>query len=141
MFSIALLLASQNRDIASTAGLLLSTFCRKLKAAPVDNRFPDVEPLSLSSFWTHPMKYVILRNMTALETISNQILYPLLKADPSSFQHFVHDLPVEAVRSGLVPAVPSAEFALLFSALQVAKELGLVREDCEWFPTPSPFQN
>jgi hypothetical protein len=136
VFTLALLLAAQNRDIASPAGLLFSTLCRKLKIGTVVNRFPYVDPVTLNPFWTLSLKYVMLRNVTALETISNQILYPLFKADPSSFRHFVDDLPVETLRSGLVPAVPSAEFVLLFSTLQVAKELGIVHEDREWLPTP-----
>ncbi|KAK2756662.1 hypothetical protein FQN54_005107 [Arachnomyces sp. PD_36] len=131
IFTIALLRHSVNPDLTPSVGLLLSTlsrFVKKFVGSP--EKGPVGSSRGLSTFWASPLKYTILNNLASVETMSKHILYPLFSTDHSTFNRFIEKLPIQAfLASGMMPDVSSEEFTLLFSTLQVAKQIGLVHED------------
>lgn len=130
IFTLVILHHAVNPDFAPTVGLLLSTMSRRL------NKTAETEPSYLNGSWNFrtswipPLKYIILQNLEAIEIMSNHILYPLFNADHRSFHSFIKTLPIQAfLVSGVITDVSPEEFTLLFSTLQVAKEIGLVHAD------------
>ncbi|OJD11200.1 hypothetical protein AJ78_07986 [Emergomyces pasteurianus Ep9510] len=128
IFIISLLLNSNNRDLALPAGTLFTLLCHRLQAASMENSFLYFSPRSSCPLWQGPLRYIALQNIGALETVSDHFFYPLFKAMPSGFWSFIRALPFHDLQLGTCDAITD-ELIVLFAALQIAKELGLVQED------------
>ncbi|KKZ68139.1 hypothetical protein EMCG_06196 [[Emmonsia] crescens] len=126
IFTISLLLNSNNRDLALPAGTLFTLLCHRLEAASIENSFLYISPSTSCPLWQAPLRYIALQNIDALEAVSDHYLYPLFKAIPSGFQSFIRTLPFHDLQPG---DATTDELIVLFAALQIAKELGLVQED------------
>lgn len=130
IFTIALLRHALNPDLTPTAGSLITTLHRLLKKLSETDPTHFHDSQDVCTFWVAPLKYIMLHNLSALEPISDHVLYPLFHTDHGAFRSFIKTLPIQVfLLSGNVPDVSSDEFTLLFSTLQVAKEIGLVHED------------
>ncbi|KAL2364309.1 hypothetical protein RJZ56_002740 [Blastomyces dermatitidis] len=125
IFTISLLLNSNNRDLALPAGTLFTLFCHRLEAASIS--FLYNSPSSSGPLWQAPLRYIALQNLDALNAVSDHFLYPLFKAIPSGFQSFIRTLPCHDLQPSSCEATTD-ELIVLFAALQIAKELGLVQE-------------
>lgn len=140
IFTIVILHHAVNPDFAPAAGLLLSTMFRLLNETTETQSSCSNRSWDFGTFWVSPLKYIILHNLSALETMSTYILYPLFHADHRSFHSFIKTLPVQAfLVSGVTADVSPEEFTLLFSTLQVGKEIGLVHEDRALTPSSIVF--
>lgn len=128
VFTLSLLIAAQNRDTASCAGLLLSLLCQKLKSSPIESGAVYVDRKGCP-FWVMPVRHIALTFIDDLEITSSYIFYPLFKIDTSGFRAFLQTLPVQELESSNGAKGPIGELVLLFSALEIAKELGLAHED------------
>ncbi|ODH48059.1 hypothetical protein GX48_05824 [Paracoccidioides brasiliensis] len=128
IFTISLLLNSNNRDLALPAGTLFTLLCHTLDIASRDNSFLYISPRTSCPFWQAPLRYIALQNIDDLDAVSDHFLYPLFKVMPSGFQSFIRTLPFYDLQAGSSEASPD-ELIVLFAALQIAKELGLVQED------------
>lgn len=138
VFALILLRHAVNPDSTASAGLLLSTMQRRLKKIRDTESSSSICHWDMQAFWVLPLKYILLQNLGALETMSNYILYPLFSADHAAFHSFIKTLPIQAfVTSGVITDVSPEELTILFSTLQVAKELGLVHEDRALAPNPN----
>lgn len=113
-------------DTASTAGSALTAFIENLQPSSC----PGQNAQNLSSTWVAPVRHVVLQNMDALETMSNQILHGLFKTDPHGFNCFINTLPLTGILNSDMADAPLEELILLFGALQIGKKIGLVHEDC-----------
>ncbi|KLJ08624.1 hypothetical protein EMPG_15944 [Blastomyces silverae] len=127
IFTISLLLNSNNRDLALPAGTLFTLFCHRLEAASMKTSFLYNSPSSSCPLWQAPLRYVALQNIDALDAVSDHFLYPLFKAIPAGFQSFIRTLPSHDLQPSSCDATTD-ELIVLFAALQIAKELGLVQE-------------
>ncbi|KAK2802062.1 hypothetical protein FQN51_004972 [Onygenales sp. PD_10] len=127
-FTISLLLNANNRDLALPAGTLFTLLCHKLEAASKVGSFLYNNPDTSCPFWQGPLKYIALQNTDALSAVSDHFFYPLFKAISSAFQSFIHTFPFYDLGPRSSDATMD-ELIVLFSALQTAKELGLVQED------------
>ncbi|OJD28299.1 hypothetical protein ACJ73_00294 [Blastomyces percursus] len=127
IFTISLLLNSNNRDLALPAGTLFTLFCHRLEAASMKTSFLYNSPSSSCPLWQAPLRYIALQNIDALHAVSDHFLYPLFKAIPSGFQPFIRTLPSHNLQPSSCEATTD-ELIVLFAALKIAKELGLVQE-------------
>jgi len=132
IFVLGLLVQAKNPELTSPVGVMLATLCQKMNATPEAGKMPDSGLQRGSAIWTAPVKHILLQNLDRLEEMSNHILHPLFSVDPKGFRSFIHQLPVECLLSGNMTEAPLDEFMLLFSALQIAKKIGLVHEDSKF---------
>lgn len=130
IFITALILGAIDQENFPSAGSMLSCICQKLKAEPITNKILYSNPHSACPFWLISVRYITLRNLAVLDSMSNHILQPLFKTEPSGFQSFIRTLPLEALQFGSETA-SQGDLILLFSVLKVAKELGILHEDGE----------
>jgi hypothetical protein len=128
VLALGLVSWGRNLDFASPAGSALGAVFQSMQTS---SREGNAEAQNLSSAWVAPVRHVVLQNMGTLEMMSNQILYPLFKVDPSGFNYFMHALPLKDILAGDMTHDSLPELTLLFSALQVGKKIGLVHEDCK----------
>ncbi|PGH15198.1 hypothetical protein AJ79_02563 [Helicocarpus griseus UAMH5409] len=122
VFTISLLLNSNNGDLSLSAGTLFTMLCQRL-----ENKL-YINPNTSHPLWQGPLKYIAFQNIYALEAVSNHFIYPLFKTMPSGFQSFIRSLPFHDLRHDCFAAT-TAQLTVLFATLQTAKELGLVQED------------
>lgn len=123
-FSLALFFNAFQMDLAPAVGSLLSSFCRLLKETPSTHSLYYFE--NHFSFWVILLKEVLLKNIGILGIFATYVFPDLFRTDPGGFKGFVCELPLGDISTGLVHDTP--EVTILFSALQVGKELGLVEE-------------
>jgi hypothetical protein len=137
---LGLLVQATNSEFTSAIGSLLALLCERVnQESDRPQQSSDVGFRGSLVVWVDPVKYILLEGLDTLEAIpnymemmSNHILLPLFSLDVNGFRAFIHQLPVQILLSGdMNDDAPHQEFVLLFSALQVAKKLGLVHEDCE----------
>lgn len=128
IFVLGLVSWGRHLDFASAAGSALGAFFQSIQ---ISSHEGNTQAQILAPTWVAPVRHVMLQNMGALETMSNQILYPLCKVDPSGFKCFMNTLPLKNVVTGDMTDATLPELCLLFSALQIAKKIGVVHEDCK----------
>lgn len=130
VFSLSLLLHARSLGYASTAGTMLALFSRKASQEVESKQIPSFALASPSMSWVAPTRHIMLENMEVLDSMSNNVLYPLFASCSGGFRSFINQLPIQSLLSGDMKDEGSVdEFTLLFSALQIAKKLGLVHED------------
>ncbi|KAJ9265996.1 hypothetical protein DTO212C5_6557 [Paecilomyces variotii] len=129
IFTLALLIRATSPEIASASGAVLASLLQKIKAALPSSENIYLDPTNSLPIWVAPTKQIMLRNMDALDTMSNHVLTPLFTVDSSGFRTFIDQLPVQILLSGDMTEAPLDQFTLLFSALQIGKKVGLVHED------------
>ncbi|KAL1964941.1 hypothetical protein VTN77DRAFT_6294 [Rasamsonia byssochlamydoides] len=128
IFNLGLLVHAKSQAYASSAGSMLALFSQK--AGLECQRIPSLELLSPSTSWVSPTRHIMLENMDCLESMSNNVLHPLFACCYSGFRSFIDQLHFQSLLSGDMKDEGTVdEFTLLFSALQIAKKLGLVHED------------
>lgn len=132
IFALGAMSRTKNSDFASPTGSMLAAIFHDVEASTG----PNDEARSLSSAWATPIRHYALLNMGALETITSQILYPLFNAGFKGFHRFVNTLPLQNLLAGEMGNASIEELMILFSSLQIAKRIGLVREDCELLTCP-----
>lgn len=136
IFTLALLIRATSPEIASASGAVLASLLQKIKAALPSSENIYLDPTNSLPIWVAPTKQIMLRNMDALDTMSNHVLTPLFTVDSSGFRTFIDQLPVQILLSGDMTEAPLDQFTLLFSALQIGKKVGLVHEDGNHRSTP-----
>lgn len=126
IFVLGLLTQTNNREMASSTGVMLASFLQKMKSG---TRLESSQ--QVSRIWVAPVRHMVLQNLDTLEAQSTQILEPVFTADPSGFHDFIAMLPLNTLLAGDMTDVPLGEYMLLFAALQVGKKINLVHEDCK----------
>ncbi|KAI3140371.1 hypothetical protein CBS147326_2072 [Penicillium roqueforti] len=121
IFVLGLLIQTNNRTMAVSAGNLLAILIQKMK--------PETSPEKLSAMWVLPVRRMVLQNIETLEDLSNRLLQPLFTIDPNGFRIFLDTLPVKSLLKGDMTDAPEAEYMVLFAALQIGKKTNLVHED------------
>lgn len=132
IFVLGAMSRTKNPDFASPTGSSLAAIFHNVESST----YPNDEARSLSSAWATPIRHYTLLNMDAMETITSQILYPLFGVGFEGFHRFVNTLPLENLLAGDMANAPIEELIVLFAALQIAKRIGLVREDCKLLTFP-----
>lgn len=123
VFILALWQNSILPDAAAATGALLATFVGSLKKGSSGTA------QSYIPVWVDPLKQVLHQSPSHVETIFLYVLPPLFEEDPTGFKELVNSLPYEEVFAGGKPTSSTTEISLLFRALQVGKQIGLVNED------------
>ncbi|KAI9869949.1 MAG: hypothetical protein M1830_004896, partial [Pleopsidium flavum] len=125
-FVITLLEWVSHSDVAPAASRFISTFFKVLrKQDSKDVRYyHSVTKLPL---WVSPLKRSVEQRLEGLEFLKHHVLPALFILDSHDMLQFVRSLPLEHLLSGTFPNADWPEVLLLFSSLQVAQGLGLVR--------------
>ncbi|KAK4940418.1 hypothetical protein LTR66_014913 [Elasticomyces elasticus] len=121
IFVLGLLVQTNNKTMAVSAGNLLAALIQKMK--------PGTSAEKLSEMWVAPARHLVLENVEALEDLSSRLLQPLFTVDPNGFKMFLRTLPVKSLLEGDMTDAPEAEYMILFAALQIGKKINLVHED------------
>jgi hypothetical protein len=132
ILALSLLLNAREHDRSLIAGTLFSKLCCGLAL---------LQPGGSSPFWVAPLKYTSLMSADSLELITNFVYLPLFKANAANFMNFLDNLPLESVQSEGAFDDSDEEVTLLFSALEVGKGIGLVKEDSQYCPSSLGFSS
>jgi hypothetical protein len=129
ILNIALLIYPKRHGSIQIAGSLMAALYTKDRET-TDNPGEACYPLMS---WVVPTRHIMLQDIDSLELISRSILLSLLECGIQGFQKFIESLPLDVVLSGNMKNQKSInECLLLFSALQIGKRIGYVREHCKW---------
>ncbi|THC95402.1 hypothetical protein EYZ11_005126 [Aspergillus tanneri] len=128
IFVLALLTQAKSFELAAGPGDTLTAFFQRVKTLPQTLHSRE-KVQNLLSIWVAPVRHIVLQNMNLLEPMSAYFLHPLFSIDPSGFNLFINQLPLEILLTGDMHDAPVDELTLLFTSLQMAKKIGLVHED------------
>ncbi len=126
VFVTTLLEWVSHSDVAPAASRLISTFFKFLRTqSSKDVRYyHSVTKLPL---WVSPLKRSVEQKPEGREVLKRHVLPAFFILNSHDMLEFVRSLPLEHLLSGAFPQDNCPEVLLLFSSLQVAQGLGLVR--------------
>lgn len=129
ILNLALLVYPKLQGGIQVAGSLMAALYTKDMEATSGNPAEACYPLMS---WVVPTRYIMLQDIDSLEFMSRSILLSLLECGAQGFQKFIESLPLDVVLSGNIKSQTSVdECLLLFSALQLGRKTGYVREYCK----------
>ncbi|KAI9768015.1 MAG: hypothetical protein M1840_005327 [Geoglossum simile] len=126
VLALALLHWMPEPDIAPAAGNLFITLFSTLKGQEAE-RLPHQVSDAAAPGWYGPIHTSIEKTPSALENLKQHILPGLFKLSVTDFGHFLDRLHLKEILSGSPVEDRDPQVMLLFTALQIGKEIGLVR--------------
>jgi hypothetical protein len=108
-------------DIAPAAGKLISCIFSKIKrVSPEQND-------SKAALWSVPLRDSLLRYPEALEGFKQHVFPELFRIDATDLKTFLDELGLQELLSASVEVGDGDQMYTLLAALQMGKEIGLVR--------------
>jgi hypothetical protein len=126
VLALALLHWMPEPDIAPAAGDLFITIFSALKRREAERLSHQVSGAATPA-WYNPIQASIEKTPSVLDNLKQHIFPDLFKLSVTDFGHFLERLHFKEILSGSPVADEDPQVILLFTALQVGKEVGLVR--------------